>query len=240
MRARMQSLSDSDLGSDDQPQWYQDWCSSDWDHGSSESSDELLPMQCEGCDESFVLSGGYCRVCREDGAEAEARRFCVAPVIEVDAGDDAEMEQTNCVICRAEYYKLQSAERICAECVAITTQPELVETPDRVTVVRNAVYAPPISEVHTEDVTARLQRMSITHIEIGSAEGFAANVTQTAQQQGEEAAELQLVRMQSGRPPRKKHRVITSDSDEEEFKMRIRSARMCMGEATSSEQSESS
>ena len=156
MRARTQSLSDSDLRSDDQPQWYQDWCSSDWGHGSSESSDELLPVQCEGCDESFVLGGGHCRVCREDGAEAKARRFCVAPVIEVDAGDDAEMEQISCVMCRAEYYKLQSAERICAECVAIATQPELVETPNRVTVVRNAVYAPPISEVHTEDVTARL------------------------------------------------------------------------------------
>ena len=149
------------------------------------------------------------------------------------------MEQTSCVMCRAEFCTMQSAEQICAECVAIIIQPELVETPDRVTVMQNAVYAPPISEVHTKDVTARLQGMSITRIEIGSAEGFAANVTQTAQQQGEEAAALQLVSMQSGRPPRKKHRVITSDSDEEEFKMRIRSARMCMGEATSSEQSES-
>jgi hypothetical protein len=55
-----------------------------------------------------------------------------------------------------------------------------------------------------------------------------------------EAVAVQLVSVQSGRPPRKKYRVITSDSDEEEFTMRIRSARMCMGEATSSEQSESS
>ena len=242
MRARMQSLSDSDPGSDDQPQWYQDWCQEDYGgYGSSGSSDEPLPMQCAGCDESFVLGGGYCRVCREDGTEAEARRFCVAPVMEVDAGDDEGMEHTSCVMCRAEFCKLQSAERICDECVAITTQPDLVETPDRVTVVRNAVYVPPASETHTEDVTARLQEMNIACIEIGSAEGFAANVTQTAQQQGVEAAAMQLVSMQSGRPPRKKHRVITSDSDEEEFKMRIRSARMCMGETTSSdEQSESS
>ena len=70
-------------------------------------------------------------------------------------------------------------------------------------------------------MTARLQRMSITRIEIGSAEGLAANVTQATQQQGVEATAMQLVSMQSGRPPRKKHKVITSDSDEEEFKMRI-------------------
>ena len=75
----MESLSDSDLGSDGQPQWYQDWCSSSQEgYGSGGSSDELLPVQCAGCDDSFVLGGEYCSVCREDGTEVEAWRFCVA------------------------------------------------------------------------------------------------------------------------------------------------------------------
>ena len=108
MRARMQRLSDSDLGSDGQPQWYQDWCSSHQEgYVSGGSSDKLLPVQCAGCDDSFVLGGRYCSVCREDGKEAEARRFCVALVMKVDGSDGEEMEHTSCVMCRAEFCKLQ-------------------------------------------------------------------------------------------------------------------------------------
>jgi hypothetical protein len=65
-------------------------------------------------------------------------------------------------------------------------------------------------------------RRSLQTLEIGSAEHFAANTTQAA------------VTPTEGRsrkaPPRKKSRVINSDSDEEEFQMRIRSARMCIQE----------
>ena len=53
------------------------------------------------------------------------------------------MEYTSCVICRAEFCKLQSTKRICDECVAVTTQPELVDASAMVTVVQHAVYVQP-------------------------------------------------------------------------------------------------
>ena len=61
MRTRMRRLSDSDLESDGQPHWYQDWCSySQEGNGSGGSSDELLPVQCAGRDDSLVA---VCAVC---------------------------------------------------------------------------------------------------------------------------------------------------------------------------------
>ena len=229
MQERMQSLSDSDIssGSEEQPQWYQDWCNREdgrgyGGYGSGDSSDEPLPEKCMGCD-LIVLGGGYCSVCREDGTEAEDR-YCVAPLVEMD--DD--LERTTCVMCRSGFYKEYSAERICEDCLLIDR--EAVENP-----ILNSDFRVP-SEVivgmnagaDAEGVTAGMQAMSLSRPEIGNAAEFAANVTQPAQI---------LVNMQSSRPPRKKHRVIESDSGEEEFKMRIRSARMCFGEESSTSSS---
>ena len=73
-----------------------------------------------------------------------------------------------------------------------------------------------------EEVTAGIQQIQI---EIGDAAEFAANVTQTATR----SAEQQNRRRH---PAKKKHRVIESDSDEEEFLMHMRSARACLGESS--------
>ena len=73
-----------------------------------------------------------------------------------------------------------------------------------------------------EEVTAGIQQ---NKIEIGNAAEFAANVTQPAPWSAKQQS-------RRGHPARKKHRMVDSDTDEEEFRMHMRSARACLGESS--------
>ena len=71
------------------------------------------------------------------------------------------------------------------------------------------------------------QSEGMQRLEIGSAQQFAANTTQQApvnpQSKGRRA------------PTKKKTRVIVSDSDEAEFQMRMRGAKLCLDDASTSD-----
>ena len=99
---------------------------------------------------------------------------------------------------------------------------------------RNALFVTPMRTIGvcsgSGGVTEALNR-GLQTLEIGSAEHFAANITQAAvTPTGNKSRKV---------PPRKKSRMINSNSDEEEFQMRIRSARMYMGESSGSVTSDS-
>ena len=148
-QAGMQSMDDSDPESGDQPQWYQDWCKESYGgNSSSGSSDEPLPMQCAGCDESFVLGGGYCRVCRENGTEAEGitltqvssgeesdsceqgdSKVVTAPMVKSCSGDEHQKECSECIMCAEKEVEQEFPQcGMCDVCAALSVQ-EM--TPDK-------------------------------------------------------------------------------------------------------------
>jgi hypothetical protein len=73
-----------------------------------------------------------------------------------------------------------------------------------------------------EEVTAGIQQIQI---EIEDATEFATNVTRSAPWSTEQQTRRR-------HPTRKKHRVVESDTDEEEFCMHMRSARACLDESS--------
>ena len=152
------------------------------------------------------------------------RTVVTAPMVKSCSGTEHQEECSKCIMCAAQEVEQEFQQcGMCAVCAALSVQDM---TPDKAAAVSpglevDAQARAGAKEDHwalidgkLEEVPAGIQQIQI---EIGDAAEFAANVTRPAPWSAEQQSRRR-------RPARKKHMVIESDTDEEEFCMHMRSA----------------
>ena len=194
---------------------------------AEQDSDMSMSPVTEGSHPAEVSSGE-----ESDSCEQGDSTIVTAPMVKSCSGADHQEECSKCIMCAAKEVGQEFPQcGMCSVCAALSVQ-EM--TPDKTAGVSSGLEVVTQARARAredhwalmdgklEEVTAGIQWIQI---DIGDAAEFAANVTQPAPGSTEQQSRRR-------HPARKKHRGVESDTDEDDFRMHMRSARACLGESS--------